>query len=339
MISFTEYQQQAALGYTHIPLVQELLADLDTPLSIYLKLANQPYSYLLESVVNGERFGRYSFIGLPCHTYLKVTGTETKVYRHHQLTETHHGNPLHFIEQFQAAFKTPPIPDLPRFIGGLAGYFGYESIHYFEHIAHRLNQHSKSNDIDIPDILLMLSLELVVVDNLSGKIYLIIYADSQNSDSYRQAKERLTQLRAALGLNVRLPLSLGSQPTTVTAQTSAEQYKEYVRRIRKYILDGDCMQVVPSQRLSMPFHDNPLHLYRALRTLNPSPYLFYYHFDDFYIVGSSPEILVRHEQNHITVRPIAGTRVRGSTPEQDQALAQELTTDSKEIAEHVMLID
>lgn len=339
MISLSEYQRQAAEGYTHIPLVQALLADLDTPLSLYLKLANKPYSYLLESVVGGERFGRYSFIGLPCHTYLKVSGQRTEVYRQHKLTEVHEGNPLPFIEQFQAAFKTPEIADLPRFTGGLVGYFGYETIHHFEHIAHRLNQHQKPDTIGVPDMLLMLSTELAVVDNLSGKIYLVVYADTSQTNSYSKARNRLEELRTALRQTVTIPLSLGSSSTEPEHETGQARYQEYVRRVRQYILDGDCMQVVPSQRMKLPFRDNPLSLYRALRTLNPSPYMFYYDFGDFHVVGASPEILVRREHDHITVRPIAGTRLRGQTPAEDARLAEELLNDEKEIAEHVMLID
>lgn len=339
MISLSEYQHQAAQGHTHIPLVQELLADLDTPLSLYLKLANRPFSYLLESVVGGERFGRYSFIGLPCHTYLKVSGQRTDIYRQHQLIESRHGNPLQVIEQFQAAFKTPEIPNLPRFTGGLVGYFGYETIYHFEHIAHRLRQADKADTIGLPDMLLMLSQELAVVDNLSGKIYLIVYADTAQANGYQSARDRLESLRTALRQSVAIPLSLGSTATEPEHETGAARYKDYVRRVREYILNGDCMQVVPSQRIKQPFGDHPLSLYRALRTLNPSPYMFYYDFGDFHVVGASPEILVRREHNRITVRPIAGTRLRGQTPAEDAALAAELLSDEKEIAEHVMLID
>ncbi|MCP2040996.1 anthranilate synthase component 1 [Neisseria sp. HSC-16F19] len=339
MISLSEYQHQAAQGYTHIPLVLELLADLDTPLSLYLKLANRPFSYLLESVVGGERFGRYSFIGLPCHTYLKVSGTRTEVYRQHTLAEVHEGAPLDFIENFQAAFKTPEIDGLPRFTGGLVGYFGYETIYHFAHIAHRLKQADKPDTIGVPDMLLMLSQELAVVDNLSGKIYLVVYADTALADGYQQARNRLEELRTSLRQSVAIPLSLGSPATEPVHETGEARYKEYVRRVRDYILDGDCMQVVPSQRMRLPFGDNPLSLYRALRTLNPSPYMFYYDFGDFHVVGASPEILVRREGDNITVRPIAGTRLRGKTPAEDAALAEELLNDEKEIAEHVMLID
>ncbi len=339
MITLQQYREQAEQGYNRIPLVQELLADLDTPLSLYLKLANQPYTYLLESVVGGERFGRYSFIGLPCHTLLKASGQHVDVYQNGELVEQHNGNPLPFIEAFHQRFRTPELPNLPRFTGGLVGYFGYETIHCFEHFAHRLNKHAKQDPLHIPDILLMLSQELAVIDNLSGKIYLIVYADPSRENGYQEARNRLEELRIQLRQNCALPLSLGSTPTETRAETGEQRYKQYVKTIRDYILAGDCMQVVPSQRMSMPFHDNPLSLYRALRTLNPSPYLFYYHFDDFFVVGSSPEILVRRERDKIVVRPIAGTRLRGKTPEQDQALAEDLLSDSKEIAEHVMLID
>lgn len=345
MITKQEYLNQAAQGYNRIPLVQELLADLDTPLSLYLKLANQPFSYLLESVVGGERFGRYSFIGLPCDTYLKVSGSTTEIYQNHQLTETHHNNPLQVIEQFHARFKTPDIAQLPRFTGGLVGYFGYESIYYFEHIAHRFKQHhnghqpEKADPLQTPDILLMLSQELAVIDNLSGKIYLIVYADPSHSQGYELAREKLENLREKLRQSVAIPLSLGStitQPEHITGETA---FKSYVQKIRAYILDGDCMQVVPAQGMKLAFQDKPLHLYRALRTLNPSPYMFYYDFGDFHIVGSSPEILVRREREKVVVRPIAGTRLRGATPEQDAENAQDLLNDPKEIAEHTMLID
>ena len=336
MITLSEYQAQAAQGYNRIPLVQSLLADLDTPLSLYLKLANQPFSYLLESVVGGERFGRYSFIGLPCHTYLKIRGDTVQVYEQHRLTQTHQGDPLAFIERFQAAFRTPDIPNLPRFTGGLVGYFGYETVQY---IHHRLGKHAQEDTLGLPDIMLMLSQELVVVDNLSGKIYLIVYADPSHSQGYQQARNRLEELRTALRQSCTIPLSLGSAVTEASHETGQMRYQSYVETIREYIRAGDCMQVVPSQRMHLPFSDHPLSLYRALRTLNPSPYMFYYDFGDFHVVGASPEILVRRERDQVTVRPIAGTRLRGKTEAEDQALAAELLSDAKEIAEHVMLID
>jgi len=305
MISKQEYQAQAAQGYNRIPLVQELLADLDTPLSLYLKLANRPYTYLLESVVGGERFGRYSFIGLPCSHYLKASGKHVDVYQNGEIVEQHDGNPLPFIEAFHNRFKTPEIPSLPR----------------------------------TPDILLMLSQELAVIDNLSGKIYLIVYADPSQPDGYERARERLEDIRTQLRQSCAIPLSLDSKHTEAVSEFGEEPFKACVDKIKDYIFAGDCMQVVPSQRMSMEFTDSPLALYRALRTLNPSPYLFYYDFGDFHIVGSSPEILVRRERDDVIVRPIAGTRLRGKTPAEDLANEQDLLSDAKEIAEHVMLID
>ena len=339
MITKSEYQAQVAAGYNRIPLVQELLADLDTPLSLYLKLANQPFTYLLESVVGGERFGRYSFIGLPCSTYLKAQGKHVTLYQNGEIIEQYDGNPLTFIEAFHQRFRTPDIPNLPRFTGGLVGYFGYETIYNFEHFAHRFQHSDKPDTIGTPDILLMLSQELAVVDNLSGKIYLIVYANPQLPDGYEQARSRLEDLRTLLRQSCAIPLSLGSPATEPEHETGEARYKEYVRKIRQYILDGDCMQVVPSQRMKLKFTDNPLSLYRALRTLNPSPYMFYYDFGDFHIVGSSPEILVRRERDTLIVRPIAGTRLRGKTPAEDLANEHNLLHDAKEIAEHVMLID
>ncbi len=336
MLTQAEFNTLAQEGYNRIPVVLELFADLDTPLSVYLKLANQPYSYLLESVVGGERFGRYSFIGLPATTRLRVNGLRVQVEHGDRVVETHEGDPLGFIESFQQRFKTPPYASLPRFTGGLVGYFGYETIRLIEK---RLANVNKPDALGTPDILLMQSEELAVVDNLSGKLYLIVYADPAVPNSYQKALARLQQLRSKLRESVTIPLSTPSQRTEARSEFGQDAFKAAVDQAKNYILDGDIMQVVLSQRMSMPFSDNPLSLYRALRSLNPSPYMFFYHFDDFHVVGSSPEILVRREEETVTVRPIAGTRPRGKTREEDQALAEELLADPKEIAEHVMLID
>lgn len=337
MLNAAEFNRLKAEGYTHVPLVQELLADLDTPLSLYLKLANRPNTFLLESVEGGERFGRYSFIGLPCNSKVSISGRHIEVWRNGKLTQTCEDDPIAFINRFQGAFKTPEIPNLPRFTGGLVGYFGYECVHYFE--PDRLGKKVQRDDLQVPDILLLVCTELAVVDNLSGKIYLIVYADTQTAGGYAKARARMEELRDALRQAIALPLSLGSPKAEPQFDTPADEFKRHVDIIRDYIRAGDCMQVVPSQRMRMPYHDNPLSLYRALRTLNPSPYMFYYDFGDFHIVGSSPEILVRREQDNIIVRPLAGTRLRGKTPAEDAALARELLADPKEIAEHVMLID
>ena len=331
-----EFNQLAQAGYNRIPVTLELFADLDTPLSVYLKLANQPYSYLLESVVGGERFGRYSFIGLPATTRLRVNEYKVQVEYGDKVIEQYEGDPLAFIESFQQRFTAPPIEGLPRFTGGLVGYFGYDTIRYVEK---RLADTRKPDPIGTPDILLMVSEEIAVVDNLSGKLYLIVYADPAVPNALAKAESRLAQLRARLREPQDIPLSLPSQISKAVSEYGQEEFKQAVEKCKRYIVDGDIMQVVLAQRMQMPYADSPLTLYRALRSLNPSPYMFFYHFDDFHVVGSSPEILVRREQETVTVRPIAGTRVRGKNREEDEALAEELLADPKEIAEHVMLMD
>ena len=331
-----EFNQLAQAGYNRIPVTLELFADLDTPLSVYLKLANQPYSYLLESVVGGERFGRYSFIGLPATTRLRVNEHKVQVEYGDKVIEQYEGDPLAFIENFQQRFTAPPVEGLPRFTGGLVGYFGYDTIRYVEK---RLADTRKPDPIGTPDILLMVSEEIAVVDNLSGKLYLIVYADPAVPNALAKAESRLAQLRARLREPQDIPLSLPSQISKAVSEYGQEEFKQAVEKCKRYIVDGDIMQVVLAQRMQMPYGDSPLSLYRALRSLNPSPYMFFYHFDDFHVVGSSPEILVRREQETVTVRPIAGTRVRGKNREEDEALAEELLADPKEIAEHVMLMD
>jgi anthranilate synthase component 1 len=332
-----EFKQLADAGYNRIPVVHELFADLDTPLSVYLKLANEPYTYLLESVHGGERSGRYSFIGLPCSTRLRASGRDIVVERDGDVIERHHGNPLDFIEAYQRRFRAAQPSGLPRFNGGLVGYFGYETV---RHIERRLaDSVDKADPIGTPDILLLQSEELAVVDNLAGKLYLIVYADPATDGAYEHAMARLAQLRARLRQPVTIPLSLPTEPSRAVSEFGEQPFCEAVERCKRYIHEGDIMQVVLSQRMQMPYPEQPISLYRSLRSLNPSPYMFFYHFGDFHVVGSSPEILVRREESTVTVRPIAGTRPRGKTRDEDQRLAEELLADPKEVAEHVMLMD
>ena len=336
-----EFRALAQQGYNRIPLTVEAFADLDTPLSLYLKLANEPFTYLLESVVGGERFGRYSFIGLPARTLLRVRGGKVEVETGGSVVETFTGNPLEFIAQYQERFKVAPQLGLPRFCGGLAGYFGYDTIRHIE--AKLAGGAGKPDPIGVPDILLMLTEELAVIDNLSGKIYLIVYADPGQSESFQYAQRRLRELRIKLRQPVDIPYSRASMVTPTSTEFAHDDYIAAVGRAKEYIMAGDVMQVQIGQRIRKPFRDSPLSLYRALRSLNPSPYMYFYHFGDFHVVGASPEILVRHERTatgtKVTIRPLAGTRPRGANPEQDAALAAELASDPKEIAEHVMLID
>ncbi len=336
-ITQSEFDALAQQGYNRIPLVQETFADLDTPLSLYLKLANQPFSYLLESVQGGERFGRYSIIGLPAKTRIVANGFQVQVLQGDTVLEMHENtNPLDFVKAYQARFKTPPYEGLPRFTGGLAGYFGYETIRYIEK---RLANSQKPDAIGTPDVLLMVSEEIAVVDNLSGKLYFIVYANPEEKGAYEQARQRIQVLMQQLRQAAKIPESKPSLATHASSEFGEENYKAAVKKAQNYILEGDIMQVVLSQRLSQDFTGSPLSLYRALRSLNPSPYMFYYDMGDHHVVGASPEILVRLEDGVVTSRPIAGTRPRGKTREEDIALAEELLADPKERAEHVQLMD
>ncbi|MFX1680000.1 anthranilate synthase component I [Mitsuaria sp. CC2] len=344
MITELEFQSLAADGYNRIPLISEAFADLETPLSLYLKLCagNGPgrHSFLLESVVGGERFGRYSFIGLPARTVLKSEGPVTRVIRDGAVIETHEGDPLAFIEAYQQRFKVALRPGMPRFCGGLAGYFGYDAVRYIEP---RLAASTPQGGLPTPDVMLLQCEELAVIDNLSGKLYLIVYADPGQPEAYFKAKKRLTELKDKLGYSVAAPRVARAQAHPVEREFAKADFLASVEKAKAYIAAGDCMQIVFGQRLKKRYTESPLSLYRALRSLNPSPYMYFYDMGDFQIVGASPEILVRQEQTpegrKVTIRPLAGTRPRGGTPEQDQALEVELKADPKERAEHLMLID
>ncbi len=340
----TQFDALAAEGYNRIPLVREILADLDTPLSTYLKLAKGPYSYLFESVQGGEKWGRYSIIGLPARRVLTVTGQRVELRLDGALQQQLEvDDPLAWIEEFYAGFRVAPPPDMPkapRFLGGLVGYFGYDTVRYIEP---RLARCPNPDPIGVPDILFLVSDEVLVLDNLAGRLYLVVHADPAEPGAFERGQARLEELTRRLR-------SAGSvyQPARPGRQISEEEFKSEftqsgferaVERIKDYIAAGDVMQVVPSQRMWAPYHASPLDLYRSLRCTNPSPYLFYLDLGDFHVVGSSPEILVRLDNGEITVRPLAGTRRRGATEAEDKALEAELLADPKEIAEHLMLID
>ena len=337
----SDFNRLAAEGYNRIPVTLETFADLDTPLSIYLKLANDPYSYLLESVQGGERFGRYSFIGLAASTRIAVVDGAIMVLSGNRVAERRdHTNPMSFISEFMARFKVPDLPGLPRFCGGLVGAFGYDTVRYIET---KLARDKSPDPLGVPDILLLLSEEIAIVDNLSGKLTLVVYAEPGFPGAWKQTQARLKELLAKLRAPVAIPPEVQATSAPAVSEFGEEAFKAAVRRAKQYIVDGDVMQVVLSQRMSKPFAASPLALYRALRTLNPSPYMFYFNFEDFHVVGASPEILVRLEhqdgEKRVTVRPIAGTRKRGATATEDEALAADLLADPKERAEHLMLLD
>ncbi len=340
MIPHDPFQQFAAEGFNRIPVVREVLSDLDTPLSVYLKLADAPHTYLFESVEGGERFGRYSIIGLPVRRVATFRGHRLEIRDHGQLVEAREvEDPFAEVEALRAAYSVPRLPDLPGFTGGLVGWFGFECIGYIEP---RLATGDKPDELGTPDILLMLSEEVAVFDNLKGRLYLIVHADPRQPGAWEQAQARLDALTAKL----RQP---GSYPTPITRDVLDEShfvsgfthdgFIAAVEQSKEYIRAGDIFQVVLSQRLSVPFNARPVDVYRALRALNPSPYMYFLDVGDVQVVGSSPEILVRLEQGEVTVRPIAGTRPRGRTHDEDIALEAELLADPKERAEHLMLID
>jgi len=352
VITELEFKSLTSQGYNRIPLMAEAFADLETPLSLYLKLAfakdGGRYSFLLESVVGGERFGRYSFIGLPARTLVRASGfgdqAKTEVVRDGVVVERATGNPLDFVAAYQKRFKVALRPGLPRFCGGLAGYFGYDTV---RHIEKKLAHSCPPDTLGCPDILLLQTEELAVIDNLSGKLYLIVYADPSQPEAYANAKKRLRELKDQLKYSVSAPVIRQSASYPAERDFAKADYLKAVDKAKELIAAGDFMQVQVGQRIKKRYTESPLSLYRALRSLNPSPYMYYYHLGDFHVVGASPEILVRQEAvehegkpaQKITIRPLAGTRPRGTSPEADKAVEQELVNDPKERAEHVMLID
>lgn len=336
---FAELAQQ---GYNRIPVMREVLADLDTPLSCYLKLASGAYSYLFESVQGGEKWGRYSMIGLPARTILKAFGDEIHVERDGEIMERHtRADALSFVDEFKQRYRAPELPNLPRFTGGLVGYFAYDCVRYVEP---HLKATTPKDIIGTPDILLSVSDEVLVFDNLAGKLIFVIHANPEVENAYAKANARLDELEQKLRgeipatPNLSLGMNANSEPQFVS-HCGEQKFQQNVVDIKDYVLAGDTMQVVISQRLSIDFTQEPINLYRALRNLNPSPYMYFMNLGDHHVVGSSPEILARLEDGEVTVRPIAGTRRRGRTPEEDKAMEIELVNDPKEIAEHLMLID
>jgi len=350
----TEFSALAAQGYNRIPLSAQAFADLETPLSLYLKLTgNAPYTFLLESVVGGERFGRYSFIGLPARTLVRSSGfgaqARTEVVTDGVVVESSQANPLDFIAAYQQRFKVAVKAGMPRFCGGLAGYFGYDAVRYIEK---KLESSCPPDELHCPDILLLQCEELAVIDNLSGKLHLMVYVDPAAPDAYAQGMRRLQTLKQCLSQAVQVPAVVPGAGHAPQRDFAKADYIAAVLRAKELIAGGDFMQVQVGQRIKKRYTASPLSLYRALRSLNPSPYMYYYNFSgaavggagDFHVVGASPEILVRQEtmpdqQTKVTIRPLAGTRPRGATPELDKAAELELVNDPKERAEHVMLID
>lgn len=335
-----QFQELSRQGFNRIPVVREVLADTETPLSTYLKLGKGRYSYFFESVQGGEKWGRYSIIGLPCSTILRVEDNKVTVETDGEVVEeVATGDPFAFITEFKSRFKVADAPESQRFAGGLVGYFAYDTVRFVETT---IGPPRGIDRIRTPDILLMLSEELVVFDNLRGTISLVLNVNPSEPDAFSKAQSRLDKLQADLEGPVSLPEPSSSQPITeddIRHHFQQADYEQAVERIKDYIVAGDVMQVVLAQRMSVDFDGDPLNVYRALRYLNPSPYMVFFDLGDHHVVSASPEILARVEAGKITVRPLAGTRRRGVTEAEDQALEQELLADEKELAEHLMLID
>ncbi|WP_435188163.1 anthranilate synthase component I [Pseudothioglobus sp. nBUS_23] len=338
-MQYSQFNSLKEEGFNHIPLSREVVVDTDTPLALYLKLANTPFTYFLESVQGGEKWGRYSFIGLGAETIIKVNGYEVSIEKNGHLDEQFEvKDPLAWIQTYQEQFKVPQLDSLPDFNGGLVGYFGYEIIRYIEP---KLKNIDKTDELNVPDILLMVSNDLLVVDNLTSKVHIITHV-SPEKESFNDGKEKLNLIEANIkkSFDHKTNKSEMIKSEDFISSFGKNNFVHAVEKVQKYITAGDVMQVVPSQRLSCKFESNPVELYRQLRILNPSPYMYYLNLDDFAIVGSSPEILTRVDNNNVaTIRPIAGTRSRGKTSEEDKANEKDLLSDEKEIAEHLMLID
>jgi len=326
--------------YTHVALTRELPGDLDTPVSTFLKLGNRPYTYLLESMHGGERWGRYSFIGLPAREILRIKGHTITVSVDGVVTRTvEPADPIGWLRDHAATIRVAPNDRLPRFSGGFVGYFGYECVRLFEPRLKAPGKTVPPDPLGTPDVLLMRSDELVVFDALRATLTLVVHAEAASPADQARARRRLDEIEALLAQPApNVPVAPQATAEFVSG-FGEDAFKQGIGRIKDYIAAGDVMQVVPSQRMSAPFTAPPVSLYCALRRLNPSPYLYCLNLDDHHVVGSSPEILVRAENNEVTVRPIAGTRVRGKTPDEDKALEADLLADPKEIAEHLMLID
>ena len=329
------------MSQQRIPISVEILADMETPLSVFKKLGNKPFSYLFESVEGGEKWARYSLIGLPSSTVIKVYKNEIQIYEDGQIVEeVTSQDPLKFLEEYQENINVKLNDELPAFTGGLVGYLGYDCIRYIEP---KLSSSNLPDPLGTPDALFMLSEEVAVFDNLNNKLHLIVLSKSESEKDIARAEERLRDLSDKLNHPL-IPENSEeiTDPATEKDFISGfgeKEFKQSVEKIKEYIKAGDVMQVVCSQRMSVPFTSDPVELYRSIRHLNPSPYLYYLNLDEFHIVGSSPEILARLEDGEVTVRPLAGTRRRGRNEQDDIAMEEEMVNDPKEIAEHLMLID
>ena len=341
MINKEQFQQYADQGFNIIPVAKDVHLDDVTPLTIYSQISNKSNTFLLESVEGGETWAQYSIVGLDCLDTIKVTGNTIETKTGDQISSFISDNPLDEIQELISGLKTPEIKDLPRFYGGYVGFFAYESAKYAEkRIADLVNKDSKFDE-HMPEIFLVKAEKLIVYDNTDQSIQIIFNVDPSKI-SYEEALDAIEKIGSLLNSEDTIFDDTFKTPSGEMAFNSNFEKDDYIKAVglvKNYIEEGDVMQVVLAQDFSQDFQNDPFDLYRALRQLNPSPYMYYLDLDECQIVGASPEILVRLEEDKVTLRPIAGTRKRGSNTEEDLANEKDLLTDPKEIAEHLMLID
>ena len=329
-------------GYNLIPLRSTLDNNGLNPIDVYQKISDKPKSYLFESLEGKKDWSRYTIIGLPSEEYIELKDNKIKYYVSDKLVDdVKTDSPIRWIEEFQKKFKVLNDPGLPQFQGGLVGYFGFDTVQYFEEA---IKPSIQQDSMNTPDICLIVSKEFLVFDKINNQIHIVIYSNN-DLDSFEKSQEKIRNLEKSLFEDIGVITSTNQSSSkkiidpNISYHFKKEDFISSVDKIKKLIKDGDVMQVVLSQRMSMDFKGDPINFYRELRELNPSPYMYYLNMGDYYIVGSSPEILVRLEDDQITVRPIAGTRPRGKTKSQDSILEKELKNDPKELSEHLMLID
>ncbi|MGA1510527.1 MAG: anthranilate synthase component I [Gammaproteobacteria bacterium] len=336
-----EYNDLKSSGYTVVPVSKRLAVTDENPVSLFAKVRDRKNNFLLESVEGGITWAQYSIIGFDCTETIKVSGNNVIITKDAGCETIKSDNPLDVLAMKVKEEKNFSLENMPRFYGGYVGFFAYESAGYAEKRLAQLPPKPSKFKNHMPEILLMKANKIIVFDNFHNTVDLIINANPQ-SDALQTIEEEQQKIESLLLAPNKAKFRELKEPNNSFAFSSnftLEEYAQAVNRIKQYILDGDVMQVVLAQDFSSPFQADSLDLYRALRILNPSPYMYYLDIDDCKIVGASPEILVRMEDSKMTVRPIAGTRKRGLTPEEDSDLERDLLSDEKERAEHLMLID